>query len=66
MAIINDTRGNSGGHDKVAPIPDWVHAAAKHAAKNKQAVIESKRRLPKDFSASDFDFNRARALSSLI
>jgi len=66
MAKINGTRGNSGGHDKVAPIPDWVHAAAIHAAKNKQPAMESKRQLPKDFSASDFDFNRARALSSLI
>jgi hypothetical protein len=66
MAIINGKSGNSGGHDKVAPIPDWVHAMSEYAAKNKQAVMESKAQLPKDFSATDFDFNRARALSSQI
>lgn len=66
MASISGTRENSGGHDKVAPIPDWVHAVAMHAAKNKRAVMESKRQLPEEFSAADFDFNHARALSSQI
>lgn len=66
MAIINDTRGNRGGHDKIAPIPDWVRAVATHAAKNKQAVMESKTQLPKEFSPADLDLNRVRALSSQI
>ena len=66
MAIINSKSGNSGGHDKVAPIPDWVHAVAMHAAKNKRAVMESRPQLPEEFSATDFDFNHARTLSSQI
>jgi len=56
----------SGGHDKEAPIPDWVRAVAMIAAKNKQAVMESKRQLPEQFSARDFDVVSARALSSQI
>ena len=66
MAITNGTRGNSGGHDKVAPIPNWVHAVAMHAEKNNRAVMESKPQLPEDFLATDFDFGRVRALSSQI
>jgi len=66
MAITNGTRGNSGGHDKEAPIPNWVHAGAMHAEKNHRAVMESKPQLPEDFLATDFDFGRVRALSSQI
>ena len=55
-----------GGHDKEAPIPDWVRAVAMISATDKQAVMESKRPLPEDFSARDFDVVRARALSSQI
>ncbi|MDH3316741.1 MAG: hypothetical protein OEQ39_23360 [Gammaproteobacteria bacterium] len=43
-----------------------VRKAAIIAAKNKQAELESKRQLPEEFSAKDFDFVRARTLSSQI
>jgi hypothetical protein len=55
-----------GGHDKEALIPDWIRAVAMISAKDKQAVMESKRQLPEEFSARDFDVVRARALSSQI
>jgi hypothetical protein len=45
---------------------DWVRKAAIIAAMNKQAELKSKRQLPEDFSAKDFDFVRARTLSSQI
>jgi len=58
----------SGGQNLESPIPDWVRAVAMIAAKNKLADLEpgSKQQLPEDFSASDFDVVRARALSSQI
>ena len=58
----------SGGQDPELPIAYWVRAVAMIAAKNKLAELEpgSKQQLPKDFSASDFDIVRARALSSQI
>jgi len=37
-----------------------------HAAKNKQAVMESKPQLPEDFLATGLDFGRVRALSTQI
>ena len=66
MANVRGRSGNGGGHDKVAPIPDWDQAVAMHAAKNKQAVMESKPQLPEDFLAAGLDFGRVRALSTQI
>lgn len=56
----------SGGDNKASPIADWVRAVAMIAAKNKATVLESKAQLPEEFSATDFDIVRARALSSQI
>ena len=66
MARVSGRRGNRGGHGKAAPIPDWVKAVAMHAAKNKQAVMESTPQLPEDFSVIGLDFGRVRALSTQI
>ena len=44
----------------------WVRKAAMIAAMNKQADLKSKQQLPEDFSAKNFDFVRARTLSSQI
>jgi hypothetical protein len=58
----------NGGQNPELPIAYWVRAVATIAAKNKLAELEpgSKHQLPEDFSASDFDVVRARALSSQI
>jgi len=59
-----------GGQDLESPLAERVRAVAlidaMIAAKNKQAVMESRRQLPEDFSARDFDVVRARALSTQI
>jgi hypothetical protein len=56
----------SGGHSQESPTADWVRTATMISAMNRQAEVESKRQLPEDFSASDFNVIRARTLSSQI
>jgi len=51
---------------KELPTTHWIYAMAMIAEKNKPVKQESKKELPEDFSASDFDVVRARALSSHI
>ena len=58
----------SDGEAPELPIAYWVRAVAMIASKNDLAELEPgpERQLPEDFSASDFDVVRARALSSQI
>ena len=60
-----DPSANS-AHDKELPTTHWAYAVAMIAEKNKAAALESKKQLPEDFSASDFDIVHARVLSSQV
>lgn len=59
------TSANS-AHHKELPTTHWAHAVAMFAEKSKAAELESKKQLPEDFSASDFEVFRARARSRQI
>ena len=63
-----EQRGTSANspHYKELPTTHWAHAVAMIAEKKMAAELESKKQLPEDFSASDFDVVRARSLSNQI
>ena len=56
-------RSANSAHDKELPTEHWAHAVAMFDEKSKAAALESKKQLPEDFSASDFDVVRGRARS---
>jgi hypothetical protein len=59
-------RAASAGQNQESPAEKLVRARAMITVKNKRAQPEFKRQLPEDFSATDFDIVRMRALSNQI